>query len=190
MSATSEPASRLGQREGGDRLAGARPRQPVALLRRRAEQADRPVPSPCMANAKSARPSWRASVSRDQAERAHVERAAGSPGRRRCASSQPSRPSARTSARQAASTSSWSTSARFARAQRSSSPAQLAVAVLEERPVEEASVGHQFALEHRLLPWRRTRRRRARSPSVCMQIACACASASIACVERPSPIPG
>ena len=50
----------------------ARPRAAPSLPNREIG----PAPSPCMAKAKSASPSWRASVSRVEAERAHVERRA------------------------------------------------------------------------------------------------------------------
>ena len=55
----------LGQREGGDRLAARDLRQPARLLLRRVPASViAPLPRPCIANAKSARPSCYASVSR------------------------------------------------------------------------------------------------------------------------------
>ena len=65
-----------------------------------------PVPSPCMAKAKSASPSWRASVSRArQIDRVSIASAAPPCSRPAIAcASQPAWPSARTWARQAAST--------------------------------------------------------------------------------------
>jgi hypothetical protein len=64
-----------------------------------------PVPSPCMAKAKSASPSWRASVSRVM-QSMRTSSGAGLAASTAVGSSQPSRPSFSTSARQAESTSS------------------------------------------------------------------------------------
>ena len=87
------------------------------------------LPSPCIAKAKSASPSWRASVSRTrQIERASNSVAAPPSAARRQCFRMPALPSAATSSRQRASTAARSTGcgrpARFARAQSSTSAAR------------------------------------------------------------------
>ena len=67
-----------------------------------------PAPSPCMAKAKSASPSWRASVSRAR-HSVRTSSGAGFAVSTAVGCSHPSRPNRSTSSRQAASTSAWAT---------------------------------------------------------------------------------
>ena len=88
--------ARLRQREGGDRLAGPRLRAASRCCSGVPNRLIAPVPSPCMAKAKSARPSWRASVSRVR-QSVRTSSGAGSSGSTAVGCSQPSSPSVPTS---------------------------------------------------------------------------------------------
>ena len=145
-----------------------------------------PVPSPCMAKAKSASPSCRASVSRVM----HSVRTSSGPGFAVSIAvgfSQPSRPSFATSARQAASTSSCATG-RFAAHHASSRSASSRWRSSKNGQVRNERSGINSPRTP-VCPWRRTPDRRARNPSS------ACRSPAPAPRPRspgraPSTIPG
>ena len=131
---------RLGQGEGGDRLARACLLQPRALLGR-AEEGDRARAEALHGEGEIGQSVVAGERFAREAERAHIRARRCHFPARVCAS-QPSRPRRATSSRQAASTSRV-IDGQVRRAPFLQRGLEGAVAVLEERPGEEARVRHQ-----------------------------------------------
>ena len=160
---------RLRQREGRDRLAVAHRRQiACASIRREPNSEIEPVPSPCMAKAKSASPSRKPRISRAR-QSVRTSSFGCSPP---CASgttafSNPASPSAFTRARQASSTSSCGSDGQHGigpARQLPSAKRAMAVSKNGQREGIGATVHAQLPFEHRLLLRGEGADRRARNP--------------------------
>ena len=133
--------ARLGQREGGDRLAGARLLQPLLLLRR-AEQADRAGAEPLHGEGEIGEPVMARQRLAGEAQRAHVERAGiGGIDRRRL---QPAVAAELCHQLAAGGVDVVMRDRQVGRAPCVQPLGEIAVAILEERPGEEGAVRHQF----------------------------------------------
>ncbi len=141
MLATSDPGAWLRQREGGDRLAGTGLRQPLLLLGR-AEQAERAGAEPLHGKGEVGQPVMPGQRLARDAQRAHVERS-GIVGieRRRL---QPAVPAELRHQLAAGGIDIMVIDRQVFRAPCVQLFGELAVAIFEERPVEEGTVSHQL----------------------------------------------